>query len=60
MTTPAAENLTPMDILARQNEAIEGLLRTVELQQEQLEVLRRRVGELEGVPWPDHEPPGES
>jgi hypothetical protein len=60
MTTPAQENLTPMDILARQNEAIEGLLRTVELRQEQLEVLRRRVSQLEGVPWPDHEPHGDS
>jgi hypothetical protein len=60
MTTPAQENLTPMDILARQNEAIEGLLRTVELHQEQLEVLRRRVSQLEGVPWPDNEPHGDS
>jgi hypothetical protein len=60
MTTPAQENLTPMDILARQNEAIEGLLRTVELRQEQLEVLRRRVSQLEGVPWPDHEPHSDS
>jgi hypothetical protein len=60
MTTPAEESLTPMDILARQNEAIEGLLRTVELHQEQLEILRRRVSELEGVPWPNREPPGDS
>jgi hypothetical protein len=60
MTKPAQQNLTPMDILARQNEAIESLLRTAELHQEQLEALRRRVSELEGVPWPDHAPPGDS
>jgi hypothetical protein len=60
MTTPAEEKLTPMDILGKQNEAIEGLLRTVELHQEQLEVLRRRISVLEGVPWPEHEPPGSS
>lgn len=47
-----------MDILARHSVEIDNLLRTVELQQEVIEVLRRRVQALEGVPWPDQEPPG--
>jgi len=48
--------LTPLEILARQNEAIEQLLATVELLQFQVEELRRRVQALEGVPWPEQEP----
>lgn len=60
MTEQDAEaKLSPMDILARQNIVIEDLLRTVELHQQQIEALRRRVQALEGVPWPDQEPPGE-
>jgi hypothetical protein len=51
--------LSPIDLLAQQGNAIESLLRTVELQQEAIETLRRRVQALEGVPWPDQEPPGE-
>jgi hypothetical protein len=58
MTEPAADaNLSPLELLARQNAALEDLRRTVELQQIQLEALRRRVQALEGVPWPDQEPP---
>jgi hypothetical protein len=57
MTDPASgPDLTPLDLLARQNEAIEQLLATVELLQLQVEELRRRVHVLEGVPWPEHEP----
>jgi hypothetical protein len=57
MTSPVSEpDLTPLEILARQNEAIEQLLTTVELLQFQVEELRRRVQALEGVPWPEHEP----
>ncbi|MBO0802844.1 MAG: hypothetical protein J2P25_07185 [Nocardiopsaceae bacterium] len=56
MTQPPDAGLTPMDILARQGEAIEQLTTAVELMQGELRALRRRVQELEGVPWPD-EPP---
>lgn len=60
MTEPDAEpKLSPMDILAKQNIVIEDLLRTAELHQQQIEALRRRVQALEGVPWPDQEPPGD-
>ncbi|MGD0560527.1 MAG: hypothetical protein ABSA93_36865 [Streptosporangiaceae bacterium] len=60
MTEPEAEEkLSPLDILARQSVVIDDLLRTVELHQEAIETLRRRVQVLEGVPWPDQEPPGE-
>jgi hypothetical protein len=48
-----------MDLLARQSVVIADLLRTAELHQEAIEGLRRRVQALEGVPWPDQEPPGE-
>lgn len=59
MTDPLADaDLTPLDLLARQNTAIENLTRTVELQQQQLEALRDRIEALEGVPWPSQEPPG--
>lgn len=57
MTDPVnPEDLTPLDILARQNEAIAQLMTTVELLQLQVEELRRRVQAIEGVPWPEHEP----
>jgi hypothetical protein len=60
VTEPDAEQkLSPMDILARQSVVIEDLLRTAELHQEAIEGLRRRVQELEGVPWPNQEPPSE-
>lgn len=58
MTEPATgTTLTPMELLARQSVMIDDLVRTVELHQAQLESLRRRVQALEGVPWPDQEPP---
>jgi hypothetical protein len=50
------EDLTPLDILARQNEVIEQLTAAVELLQLQVEELRRRIQAVEGVPWPEHEP----
>lgn len=57
MTQPAADGqLTPLDLLARQNEAIEQLTRTVELMQRELQDHRRRLAALEGIPWPDQEP----
>jgi hypothetical protein len=49
-------DLTPLDLLARQNEAIEQLMTTVELLQLQVEELRRRVQAIEDVPWPEDEP----
>jgi len=57
MTDPVSEaDLTPLDILARQNQAIEQLMTTMELLQLQVEALRRRVQALEGVPGPEREP----
>jgi hypothetical protein len=58
MTDPLAyPDSTPPDLLARQNAVIEDLTRTVELQKQQLEALRRRFAALEGVPWASQEPP---
>jgi hypothetical protein len=60
VTEPAADaTLTPLDLLATQNETIETLTRGLEFLQIEVEALRRRVQALEGVPWPDEEPPGE-
>jgi hypothetical protein len=57
MTTgPGNANLSPLDLLARQNEAIEALTATVELLQQQVEALQRRVDAIEGVDLPE-EPP---
>lgn len=49
--------LSPLELLARQNETIEQLTRAVELLQAELHALRTRVEALEGVPLPDREPP---
>jgi uncharacterized coiled-coil protein SlyX len=58
MTGPVTEpNLTPLDLLAQQQDTIEQLAATVALQQRQIEALWRRVQDLEGVPLPDAEPP---
>lgn len=59
MTESAADTtLTPLDLLAKQNQAIEALTRGMEFLQIEVEALRRRVQALEGGPWPDAEPPG--
>jgi uncharacterized coiled-coil protein SlyX len=64
MTQQADAKLTPMEILAQQREviarqgvAIEQLTTAIELMQGELQALRRRVQDIEGVPWPDQEPP---
>jgi hypothetical protein len=58
MPNPSADpGLTPLDLLTRQQEAIEQLIVTVGLHQRQIEALRRRIQNLEGVPFPDTEPP---
>ena len=58
MTEPTADTtLTPLDLLARQNQTIEALTRGLESVQIEVEALRRRIQALEGVPWPDAEPP---
>jgi uncharacterized coiled-coil protein SlyX len=58
MNQPAQDaRLSPLDLLARQNQAIEALSATVELLQQQVEFLRGRVEALEGVPLPAQEPP---
>ena len=54
---PADQELTPLDLLARQQETIEQLAATVALHQRQIEAMWRRIQELEGVPFPDTEPP---
>jgi len=54
---PADQELTPLDLLTRQQETIEQLAATVALHQRQIESMWRRIQELEGVPFPDTEPP---
>jgi hypothetical protein len=54
---PAEPGLTPLDLLARQQDTIEQLARTVALHQRQIEALWRRIQDLEGVPFPETEPP---
>jgi hypothetical protein len=50
-------DLTPLDMLARQQETIDNLTQSLELLQDQYEKLRRRVQALEGIPDPEAEPP---
>jgi uncharacterized coiled-coil protein SlyX len=54
---PADQELTPLDLLTRQQETIEQLAATVAMQQRQIEAMWRRIQDLEGVPFPDTEPP---
>lgn len=56
MTSPAADPET-LEVLARQQETIDALTATVELHQRQIEALWRRIQDLEGVPFPETEPP---
>jgi polyhydroxyalkanoate synthesis regulator phasin len=48
--------LSPLELLARQNEAIEALTATIELLQQQVEALQRRMDAIEGVPLPGESP----
>jgi hypothetical protein len=58
MTDPGTEpTLTPLDLLAQQQDTIEQLAAAAALQQRQIEALWRRVQDLEGIPLPDTEPP---
>jgi hypothetical protein len=50
-------DLTPLDMLHRQQETIDNLTQSLELLQDQHEKLRRRVQVLEGIPDPASEPP---
>ena len=54
---PADQELTPLDLLTRQQETIEQLAATVASHQRQIEAMWRRIQDLEGVPFPDTEPP---
>ena len=54
---PADQGLTPLDLLTRQQETIEQLAATVASHQRQIEAMWRRIQDLEGVPFPDTEPP---
>ena len=54
---PADPGLTPLDLLTRQQETIGQLAATVAIHQRQIEAMWRRIQDLEGVPFPDTEPP---
>jgi uncharacterized coiled-coil protein SlyX len=56
MTQPGNARLSPLELLARQNDAIDALTTTVELLQRQVEALQRRLDAIEGIPLPK-EPP---
>jgi len=56
MTSPDSE-ADLRAAITRQQDTIEKLIATVELHQRQLDALWRRVQDLEGVPFPDQEPP---
>jgi uncharacterized coiled-coil protein SlyX len=45
------------DVVAQQQDTIEKLVTAVDLLQRQLDALWRRVQDLEGIPFPDQEPP---
>ena len=53
---PGNAKLSPLELLARQNAAIEALTATVELLQQQVETIQRRVNALDGVPLPQQPP----
>lgn len=53
---PGNAKLSPLELLVRQNEAIEALTSTIELLQQQVEALQRRMDAIEGVSLPG-EPP---
>jgi hypothetical protein len=56
MTAPADDADLRLTV-TRQQEAIEQLTAVIELHQQQIEGLWRRIQDLEGVPFPDEEPP---
>ena len=56
MTAPADDADLRLTVI-RQQEAIEQLTAVIELHQQQIEGLWRRIQDLEGVPFPDEEPP---
>ena len=56
MTSPSVEDELRAAI-TRQQDTIEKLIATAELHQRQLDALWRRVQDLEGVPFPDRQPP---
>jgi hypothetical protein len=49
--------LSPLELLARQNEAIASLTTAIEFLQQEYESLRRRIQALEDARRPDTEPP---
>jgi hypothetical protein len=56
MTSPSTDTDLPVAV-AKHQEAIEQLTAVIELHQQQIEALWRRIQDLEGVPFPDVEPP---
>jgi hypothetical protein len=58
MTHPVTEpGLSALDLIARQQDTIDNLAAAIDLLQDQVATLRRRIQALEGVPFPEHEPP---
>jgi hypothetical protein len=58
MTHPVTEpGLSPLDLIARQQDTIDNLATAIDLLQDQVATLRRRIQALEGVPFPENEPP---
>ena len=57
MTAPADDS-DLRSVVTRQQDMIEKLIATVGLHQRQLSALWQRVQDLEGVPFPEQEPPG--
>jgi len=58
MTRPVTDpGPNPLELLASQQNAIDNLATAIDLLQEQVAILRRRIQALEGIPFPEHEPP---
>jgi hypothetical protein len=56
MTSPSTDEDLRAAV-AKHQEAIEQLTAVIELHQQQIEALWRRVQDLEGIPFPDEELP---
>jgi hypothetical protein len=57
MTAPVDDS-DLRSVVTRQQDMIEKLITTVGLHQRQLSALWQRVQDLEGIPFPEQEPPG--
>ena len=60
MHQPISEvKTTARELIARHQETTEKLIATVGLNQRQIDAPSQRIQNLEGVPFPEHEPPQE-